>query len=200
MISAYQLVKWWKNKNRLGVGFLGTSLVFLIVQYFVLSFHLLPTYQRAWNLGPLGWIDYVNTGNIVVNHPQPNNAPNEEILLKLVNLQRNQPASIMVGIDRANINPSTLDLVITLKNYWQLSLEAPYNIIEFTSDTEIQRYLERFHYVILPEGEVGPDAVRHKKALEQIKNYILVKHPEKYNVVQYFELEEAEKVILLRKI
>lgn len=198
--NAFALTKWWKNKHWIGFSLVAASLIILILQFFVLSFHLLPTYQRAWNLGPLGWIDYINTGDIVVKHPQKDLTPNEEILQYLTLQHPNDGISIMVGVDQPHINPSTLDLYITLNNYRQISLEAPYNIERFENDQAMLTYLDRFTYILVPTGEVGPDAVRHKQALLQIQQHVLYDQTEKYQNMRSFPSSQGGTIILLRKL
>lgn len=199
-VSAYMLVYWWEKRKYLGTALLGASLVFLASQFFILSFHLLPTYQRAWNLGPLGWIDYVNTGDIIVHYPRKDNTPNKAVLTYFTLRHPHDSISIMVGIDQPDINPSTLDFFITLNNYWQVSLEAPYNVIDgFSSEAEIKAYLARFDYILIPSGEVGPDAVRHKKALQQIREFVIKERGKTYQELKYFPLENHPGEILVFK-
>ena len=198
--SAYMLLTWSKKKFYLGATLLGGSLFYLILQYFILSFHLLPTYQQAWNLGPLGWIDYVNTGDIVVHHPRSDNTPNQAILDYFLLRHPQESISIMVGVDQPDINPSTLDFFIVLNNYWQLSLEAPYNVLDgFNSESELKSYLSRFDYFLIATGQVGPDAVRHKKALEQIRDFVIANRGTSYQELKYFSLANHPGEVLVFK-
>ena len=112
-VGADQLYFAWKKRRAFWTFVLSASLIFLIVQFWVLSFHLLPSFQKAINLGPLGWIDYVDTGDIIVKYPQPDNTPNKDIL-NYFNQNNTQSLSLMIGIDQPDINPSTLDFFISI--------------------------------------------------------------------------------------
>jgi hypothetical protein len=198
--SAYMLVTSFQNKQWVITSLIGGSLIWLVAQYFILSFHLLPTYQQAWNLGPLGWIDYINTGDIVVTPPRPDTTPNTKLIKYLASRQATQPASIMVGVDQATTNPSTLDLEILLQKVTTLSLEAPYDKRRFESEAEVMTYLDRFQYYLIPTNEVGPDASRHKMALQQMQQLIIHDRPELFEELQSYKSGNAAGDLrLLRK-
>lgn len=187
-ILANTLVTSLSNKKYMVAVLNIVTLLWLVFQYFTLSFHLLPSYQRAWNFGSLGWIDYINTTDIVVTHPKTDTSPSKEIISILTTRQQKQPASILVGIDQPDINPSTLDLILAQTNNKVLSFEAPFNRTSFNNEREIELYLSRFQYVIAPTGEVGPDASRHKRALEQIRDYVFYVKPGDYEEITFFKL------------
>lgn len=197
MIFGKVTADWFKNRQPFGILLSSATIIFLTVQFAILSFGLLPQYQRAWNLGPLGWIDYVNTGDIVVTPPQKDDTPNKKILADLAQRQEELSASIMVGIDQPYLNPSTLDLVITLKEYKQLSLEAPFDRTHFEDNVEIDQYLSRFQYFLIPTAEVGPDAVRHKQALQQVQEFVLIENREQYQILEIYQLPNSSGEVLL---
>ena len=195
--TSYLLIQWYQQK-RLLFSITAAGLAPLVFYYFVLSFGIVPPYQAAWNLGPLGWYDYFNTTNVVVSAPRKDETPNRIILSDIKQHSKGTHVNAYIGVDQVQINPATFDLYRILGNYSTISLpKLPFNQTQFETDQEIANYLSKFDYYVLPEGVAGTPASRNRIALEQIRDYILRQHLNEYLILREYRSSGPEGRMLL---
>ena len=214
----YFLVKMWRERKIGRAMVLTITSLYLVSYCLIMSFGLLPSYQRAVKLGPLGWIDYVNTDDIAIKRPKENTSPIKEItddLIDLTSRTEMKPAvPVFFGIDLSDLNPANANLYL-LKNahdYRDRVNVIGFDILaaSFGSEAEVARYLEDFDFFVVKANEIGVDASRQMTNLEMIRDYLRVGDEEgseggeindKYELIKAYAYgdDEQEKVFLYRK-
>ncbi|MDO5561758.1 MAG: phospholipid carrier-dependent glycosyltransferase [bacterium] len=174
MLAAATIIQLWQKRQKiwstvllvLTVGWLG-------IFYFVLSFNLLPDYQKAFNFGPFGWLDVINTTDTVVAYPQSDRRTNALIIEDLVRLAKGNKASVLVGIDQRTLSASTLHYWSQLQKFTHLTFIAVPAELDFADQQVLQGYLNNFDYFIFSAQATGVSASRALSNLELLQQYLL---------------------------
>ena len=194
MMAAAVIARGGKAVKALGAA----ALIWLIAFYFILSFHLLPTYQYAFNFGPLGWIDVINTGDTVVAYPQEDASANRLILEDLVNLTKGQKAKVLVGIDQAQMSASTLHYLSVkekINDFTFISVPAD---LDFNDPQILTSYLDNFMFFIISPEQTGVSASRALTNLQIVQKYLL--QNEKLATVVRYASGNGEIILMARKV
>ncbi len=161
---------------------------YFVTQCVVTSFGIGPSVVKAVKLPLLGWIDYINTSNLVIKKPQQDLSPNEGIVEYLLTKKKPDTLTkVVVGIDQQYTNQANLDLAFRARNEWTFVLQTPYDISSFKNENEIRDFLSGYQYLVIPTGEVGVEATRHAEALKQIRNYVIAHRGVTYSELKWFK-------------
>lgn len=174
MLTAAVTIQLWQKRRKIwSAVLLILTLGWLSFFYFVLSFNLLPDYQKAVNFGPLGWLDLVNTTDTVVAYPQNDRRTNALIIEDLVHLAKGDEVSVLVGIDQKTLSASTLHYWSQLQKFTNLTFIAVPANIDFSDQQILQSYLDNFDYFIFSAQATGVSASRALSNLELLQQYLL---------------------------
>lgn len=188
----------YTKRNYLLLSLLGLSALPLIIYYFILSFGLGHKYQGALNLGPIGWIDYINTTDVVVHHPNRDTTPVKKILSDIDRWRDGKHVYAYIGADQQEVNPPTFDLYQSLGNYTEISLpKLAFDQDHFASEAEMLQFMSQFQFFVLPDASVGTTASRNKVAMEQIRDYILRQNLDRYTILREYPSSGPEGKMVL---
>ncbi len=191
MAAAVEIVNGAKWKKFLG----GLALSWLIIFYFILSFHLLPTYQRAFNFGPLGWIDIINTGDTVVAYPQPDASANHLLLEDLVKLAGGKKSQVLLQVDQPHLSASTLHYLTVKKKIPNFTFISVPGDLDFNNEAVLQSYLDNFAYFIVSPQVTGVTASRALANLGLAQSYLL----QSARFEKVFEYQSGDGPLLLMR-
>lgn len=197
-MAGYVAYYLYEKKKTIQLVILSLLAIPLVLYYFLLSFGLGPKYQGAWSLEPIGWIDYINTTEVVVHHPKPDRTPVKLILADIDRQRNGEHVYAYIGVDQAEVNPSTFDLYQSLGNYTKVSLpKLAFNQNRFETEEEMLAFMAQYQFYVLPDASVGTPASRNKTAMEQIRDYILRQHLSEYIILREYASPGPEGKMLL---
>lgn len=188
----------FEKRKYIVLGLLSFTALPLVIYYFILSFGIGPKIQGALNLGPIGWVDYVNTTDVVVHHPSPDTTPVKKILSDIERWRNGQHVYVYIGADQQEVNPPTFDLYQSLGNYTSISLpKLAFDQDKFDSETDMLQFMSQYQFFVLPDASVGTSASRNKIAMEQIRDYILRQHLDQYTILREYPSSGPEGKMVL---
>lgn len=181
--------------------------IYYAVYFFSLSFGLpfdpeKVDYQRAVNLPIVGWVDYINLGANTSKYLAPKYNPNKYPQTAIINdiynhLKQGRP-NILVLVDKEYMNPANLQVTAYGMKYGFLRFESPYGIASFERYDELEKYISYFDMVLIAKNSFGQeDVMRHKIALEQLREYIQ-KNSSKLDLINTYSLPERDSIILYK--
>ena len=174
MLTAATILQLWQKRQKVwSLLLIFFTIVWQVIFYFSLSFHLLPDYQFAVNFGPFGWIDLINTTNTVVAYPQEDRRTNALIVEDLEKLAKGNKVKILVDIDQKTLSASTLHYWSRLQKFDNLTFITVPADLDFNDAAILQSYLNNFDYFIIAADVTGVSASRALANLDFLQEYLL---------------------------
>ncbi len=172
-------------------------LLFNITTYLTLSFGfpIKKGFRGQINLPFIKDLVYINLTDYPAEKFDSNEWPNEKLINDLSNLSiiKHGKKKVLLALDHQKINNSNLSLFIYKNKINNIELIYPYEVVEF-KEHEVINFIEQFDYVLLTRKDVNPFYLFNKKALDQIRNYVLKQN---YQQVLSYNLPIGETLEIL---
>lgn len=207
IIMACFLIILLGRTRQFGHRLLKALLAYYLLYFFSLSFGFpfdaqKVNYQKAMKFPLVGWVDYINLGAETSFYLAPKfdstQWPNEKILKDMKNNLNPHKPNVLLVVDKVNLNLGNLTLLQKKLKMTGFRLETPYTTFSFKNLSELESYVAFFDLALVVEDSFGSsEALRHKKALEQIKQ-LIIDSPDRVRLIKSYHLPDEDRVHLYK--
>lgn len=200
-LNAY-LIWWLAQKKQILGWWIGAVLVgFYLFLTINLSFGWPVTkpYEKVIKVPGIGWVKLLSITQYPMVQASPHAWPTDEIVNDLLKLSQGQPWRVLVLVDYAQLNISTMYMELLEKGspqMYPLSFEGVFGSFQ-NIPADLGPYLRQYDLLLVTTNEVGPDWHRGVYERSRVQSYILGQTLE-FEVVQSynFPVEDLEPSVV----